>query len=193
MTTATIAHTHTPLYRVVQHGWADPTDSSYSQTVDNNRWNTRDFPALYCCCSSRVARGVVQERFGNDIVLEDLNPEVMPDLAEIDWNGDVVDVASLAGVKANGFSARYPEGTTIVDCQKAATSWHARTLDGVVCRSASLNRLGVETEWANDHQAWSEVAIFTSISRTKPKLGNRRVGPEWLAIPLHETTNYELE
>lgn len=171
----------------MQQGWGDPTDSSYSQTVDDNRWNTRAFPALYCCCSRRVARGVVQERFGNDIVLEDLNPEVMPDLAQITWTGEVVDVASPKGSRANGFSRRYPEGATIADCQRAAASWHGDGLEGVLCRSASLHRLGAESKWASDHQAWGEVAIFTDISRTKPMEVGRHAGPEWLAPSLDVT------
>lgn len=99
ITARTVAHKHMPLYRVIRRGWADPLDTSYSQRASaDNRWNTPDFPALYSSCSERVARAVARDVFRSAAIeLADLQGAMLPELVEIAWAGEVVDVASLEG------------------------------------------------------------------------------------------------
>lgn len=178
----TVDHSHTPLLRVVQRSWESAADASYSQARNDRRWNTRDFPALYCCCGERVARAnAVDPLRRSNTFLEDLTPDTMPQLAEIDWAGELVDVASHDGLTANGFAVNYPVGVTIVQCQQAATNWHAQNCQGVVCRSVPLHRLGRETAWTGSHEDWAEVAIFTQRSRQVPReIGRRDIDFAWL-------------
>ena len=111
-TPRTVAHKHVPLCRVIRRGWADPLDTSYSQRASaDNRWNTPDFPALYCGCSERVSRAVARDIFRlAGIGFEDLQDAMLPQLVEIAWAGEVVDVASPEGVAAAGFPLDYPVG-----------------------------------------------------------------------------------
>ena len=146
MTTAprTVAHNHVFLYRVIRRGWADPLDTSYSQRASaDNRWNTPDFPALYCSCSERVARAVARDVFRlAGIELADLQPAMLPQLVEIAWEGGVIDVASPEGVAAAGFPQDYPVGIDKSQTRESARIWHDGGAAGVVARSASLMRMG---------------------------------------------------
>jgi RES domain-containing protein len=179
--TATVPHVHVPLFRVGPRSWTDPIDASFSQTRADNRWNTPAFPALYCCCSERVARAVVEDRLRRLAVeLADLTPDAQPQLAEIDWTGTVVDMVSEAGIVANGFPRAYPVGVELADCQRAATVWQAARREGVVCRSAALHRLSREARWEGDHQAWGEVAVFTRKAHEAPALRRLRDDLDWL-------------
>ena len=179
--TATVPHVHVPLLRVGPRRWKDPIDASFSQTHADNRWNTPAFPALYCCCSERVARAVVEDRWRRLAVeLADLTPDTQPQLAEIDWTGTVVDMASEAGIVANGFPRAYPAGVEVADCQRAATVWQEAGHGGVVCRSAALHRLSREARWEGEHPAWGEVAVFTRKANKKPTLRRLREDLDWL-------------
>ncbi|HZU27245.1 MAG TPA: RES family NAD+ phosphorylase, partial [Bryobacteraceae bacterium] len=140
----TVAHEHTPLYRVVRRQWSDPIDASYSQRDSaDNRWNTPDFPALYCCCSETVARAVARDVFRLAAVdIDDLQDAFLPQLCEIIWRGEVVDVASAEGVLAAGLPSEYPIGSDKSETRSLAAVWHAGGFSGIVARSASLMRLG---------------------------------------------------
>lgn len=174
MSVATVPHGHIPIYRVGRADWTDPLDASWSLRQTLNRWNTQEFPTLYCCCSERVARAVVTDRLRRGgLVLEDLLPSARPVLFEIEWSGQVADMASREGIVANGFPEDYPEGVEIRRCQEAARRWHVEGLEGVVCRSASLWRLGFR-RWQGDHRDWGEVAIFVEKSRERPRLIRKR-------------------
>lgn len=175
-----VAHSHQPIYRVIRAGWKDPLDSSFSVQKPDRRWNTSDFPALYCCCGELVARAVALDRLDFDgVVVEDLDPAVVPQIAEIAWQGEPVDVVSAAGIEAAGFPLTYPDGVEISDTQQAASRWFRDCFEGVVCRSASMRRLGF-SDWSGPHERWSEVAIWDSKSRQRPKLLNRRTDLRWL-------------
>jgi len=176
-------HEHQPVYRVVRKHWSDPLDVSHSQTRGDNRWNTAAFPALYCCCSPRVASAVVLDVFRlAGIELADLKPEARPELIEVSWAGDVVDVASPEGVLAAGFPIEYPERVSREQTRRAAFDWHRQRLQGVLCRSASLCHLGF-TSWEGKHQPWGELAIFTQNSPAHPRLVKRRDDLGWLSMP----------
>ncbi len=179
--TATVPHVHVPLFRVGPRSWTDPTDASFSQSHTDNRWNTPAFPALYCCCSERVARAVVDDRLRRLAVeLADLTPDAQPQLAEIDWTGTVVDMISEEGIVTNGFPRAYPAGVEVADCQRASIAWNEAGHEGVVCRSAAVHRLSRGMRWEGDHQAWGEVAVFTQKAREKPRLRRLRNDLDWL-------------
>src|SRR5271163_163838 len=105
--TPTIVHDHIPIFRVIRRDWADPLDPTFSQRSHvNNRWNTARFPALYCCCSDAVARAIVRHIFrltGVDIA--DLQEAVQPQLVEILWTGEPVDMITETAIVAAGFPA----------------------------------------------------------------------------------------
>jgi RES domain-containing protein len=173
-------HRHEPVYRVVRASWADPLDAEFSRRRPDNRWNTPEFAALYCCCSVTVARAVTRDLFRQVAVEpDDLQPTHQPRLAEIAWSGLVMDVATPEGIAAAGFPAEYPDGVSKVRTRLAATTWHAEDAEGVVCRSASLSRLGF-TSWAGSHAPWGEVAVFVERSRTPPRLLAVRPDLGWL-------------
>lgn len=181
---ATVPHHHRPLYRVVRRDWSDPLDATFSRSVSDNRWNTPAFPALYCCCSEPVARAVATERLQRlSLSLEDLAPDAYPQLVELDWGGTLVDVASSAGLVANGFPPTFPQDTPVGHCQQAAAEWHAQGHQGILCRSASLCRLGWEARWAGDHRPWGETVIFPRQGTRKPRLIRRRDDLAWLQTP----------
>jgi len=179
-----VAHKHVPLYRVIRTGWADPLDSSYSQRASaDNRWNTPDFPALYSSCSESVARAVTRDVFRlAGIELADLQDVMLPQLVEIAWAGEVVDVASSEGVAAAGFPLDYPIGIDKTQTRAVAKTWHGVGAAGVVGRSASLMRLGFRS-WDGDHEAWSETAVFVNNSSLRPTVQRRRTDLDWLAPP----------
>lgn len=176
---AVVAHQHVPVFRVLRAGHSDPLDATYSQRRPG-RWNTADYPALYCCCSERGAKAVTQDRLNMAAVdLADLQPEAFPQLFELDWAGSVVDVASSPGIAAAGFSPIYPQGVSHQETKPRAARWHQDRREGVVCRSASLSRLGVY-DWPGDCQLWGELAVFTEQSQRKPTLRRERNDLGWL-------------
>lgn len=175
-----MGHRHVPIYRVVRQGWQNPVDASYSQPKSSNHWNTQAFPSLYACCSVRVARAVALDRLrAAAVVIEDLPSDQKPILAEITWSGHLVDVATQAGVATAGFPGRYPKDVSKDSTRAAATKWHAVGLEGVVCRSASMERFG-QRAWNGPHQHWSECAIFPRNSKLQPRLLRRRSNTAWL-------------
>ncbi len=175
-----------PLYRVVRAGWSDPLDATFSQTARDRRWNTVDFPALYCCRSLEVARAVTRDLLGfAGVELADLQPAFRPRLVEISWSGEVVDVATASGVAAAGFPASYPEGVDRSATRRAAILWHRQGREGVASRSASLLRLGGSggMTWSGPSERWSEVALFVENCRTPPVLLGHRDDARWLFVP----------
>jgi RES domain-containing protein len=148
----------------------------------DNRWNTPEFPALYCCCSPVVARAIVRDRLrSSGVDLEDLHEEARPQLVEIHWTGRVTDMATEIGIREEGFPRDYPSNIEHSQTQAVATDWHRQGAEGVVCRSASLARLGFR-EWTGNHQWWSELVIFTQNSVVRPSLLKRRSDLDWLAL-----------
>lgn len=169
--------------RVVRAGWTDPLDASYSRAGIDRRWNTGDFPALYCCCSEAVARAVARDIFWAAGVaqLSELQSAYRPQLVEIAWSGEVVDVASEEGVAAAGLPSSYPAGVERRATRQRAVDWHTDGAHGVVCRSASLHRMGLAT-WTGDHRPWGELAIWVGNARNEPELLRRRVDDRWLSL-----------
>jgi len=184
--TATVVHEHAPIFRVIRRGWPDPDDARFSQfSRVNNRWNTPSFPALYCCCSETVARAIVRDifRFAG-VDLAGLQETAQPQLVEIHWSGEPIDMVSEAAIAAAGFSREYPIGSHHSETQRIATKWHREGAAGVLCRSASLARFGY-SDWTGDHPRWGELAIYTDNSTITPSVLKRRDDPTWL-IPVHK-------
>jgi RES domain-containing protein len=174
----TVRHDHLPLYRVLPAGRRDPLDASGSLR-GSRRWNTSAFPALYTCCSENTARAVTRDRLNIAAAdLEELQVQARPALFELEWTGEVVDVASEEGVRAAGFPKAYPVETAHADTQARATDWHGRGRQGVVCRSASLMRLGL-SNWTADYPSWGEVAIFIGNAKSPMSLRRRRDDTTW--------------
>jgi len=169
-----------PLYRVVRASWSDPLDGTWSQTMGDRRWNTVDFPALYCCLSLEVARAITRDLLGFvGVELSDLQPDYRPRLVEVGWSGELVDVATARGVAAAGFPESYPEGVARSATQRAGLRWHHQGREGVACRSASLHRLGL-AEWNGPYERWSEAALFLETCRTPPVVVSHRDDALWL-------------
>lgn len=169
-----------PLYRVVRAGWSDPLDATFSQTAGDRRWNTGDFPALYCCLSVDVARAVTRDLLGfAGVELADLQPAYRPRLVEIGWKGELVDVATAPGVAAAGFPEDYPAGVDRSATRRAAVRWQGQGREGVACRSASLLRLGF-TDWNGAWERWSEAALFVESCRMPPVVRGARDDSAWL-------------
>lgn len=174
------SHEHVPVHRVVRAAWRDPLDASFSQRKADRRWNTEDFPALYCCCSVAVARAVALDIFRTaGVDLEDLQPDVRPEIAEIGWRGDVVDMVTDDGVKAAGFPTDYPSGMSRAATRSSAEQWHAAGAEGVCARSASLERRGF-SNWHGDHRRFGELAIFVRNTSVGPVLQQRQRHQDWL-------------
>jgi len=153
-------HSHEPVFRVVRAGWRDPLDASFSQMRPDNRWNTAEFPALYCCCSEAVARAVVLDVFHfAGVEMGDLKAGARPQLIEIGWRGEAVDMISPEGIAAAGFPHSYPRGVSKDATRVAAARWNSDGRSAIVCRSASLSRQGLDV-WEGAHERWGELAIF---------------------------------
>lgn len=134
---------------------------------------------LYTACSSTVALGLARDRFATGLIdPEDLMPGDQPELAEIQWSGVVVDVASTAGVAAAGFVPSYSSGVDHAIAQQTGLSWHGARHEGVLCRSASLARLGM-TAWSGPCTAYAETATFTEVCTVNPEQVNRRRFADW--------------
>jgi RES domain-containing protein len=178
-----IRHDHVPIYRVVRRGWPEPLDTTFSQQANvDNRWNTADFPALYCCCSPSVARAIVKDVFHlAGVDLEDLQEDARPQLVEIHWTGEVVDMVSDSAIISAGFESEYPGGSERSQTRQAAVEWHQQGAEGILCRSASVGRLGF-ARWEGDHQPWSELAIFAQNAVVPPAVLKRRSDLAWLAF-----------
>ena len=161
-------HSHQPIFRVVRAGWLDALDVSFSKAKTDNRWNTENFAALYCCCSGQVANAVAEDILNYaGVDRSDLQPEYRPQLVSIGWSGNVVDVVTADGVSTAGFPPGYPVGIDKSQTRKLAEEWFAASADGVVCRSASMQRKGF-SNWTGSHENWSEVAIFVDNATAKP-------------------------
>jgi len=169
-----IEHNHEPVFRVIRVNWEDPLDTSFSQNSSDNRWNSKNFAALYCCCSEPVAVAVAEDVFAYaGVDLSDLQPEYRPQVAEISWSGNVVDVISEEGIEAIGFPLRYPADIRKSQTRDLAVEWFRDGSEGVVCRSASMMKKGF-SEWRGQHELWSELAVFVTNTKTSPRLISRR-------------------
>ncbi len=175
-----IQHEHEPLYRVVRAGWQEPLDTSYGR-ARGGRWNAPgSYDVLYTACSRRVARFVALDIFRMAAVtLEDLMPATRPALAEIAWQGPVVDAMSEHGLEVAGLPLHYPRAIGHETTQALARHWHDDGNEGVACRSASVARAGLE-EWTEPHEPWSELAIFIANAGMQPALLRLDQRLDWL-------------
>jgi RES domain-containing protein len=172
-------HIHVPVYRVVPREFKEPLDASYSQQTTDRRWNTPEFPALYCCCCELVAQSIVLDIYRvYAFRATDLQPSSVPQLLEIRWSGHVVDVATSVGVAALGLDPAYPDRTPKDETRRLAIEWHAQGREGVVCRSASMARSG-HRNWNAPHERWGELAVFVRNCSQPPILSGIREDSRW--------------
>ena len=175
-----MAHEHVPLYRVARAGWADPLDTDHSRLA-SNRWNSRGgHRVLYTACSLAVARCIVADVFAlGAFGVEDLQPEYFPVLAEVNWAGEAVDLASPTGLVEAGFPLDYPDRIEHHHTQPFAAAWFTLGAEGVLCRSASVFRIN-HRGWVGPHENWAELAIFVENAKETPVLVRVRPDDEWL-------------
>ncbi len=122
----------------------------------------------------------VRDRFGiTGVELTDLQDTAYPQLVEVHWVGQPVDMITEETIIAVGFPREYPTGTTHVETRRAAVKWHAEGQTGVLCRSASVAQLEFRT-WVGDHADWSELVIYTQNSPLRPSVLKRYDDLEWL-------------
>lgn len=177
-----LRHDHV-VYRVVKQRWTDALDTSFSKE-QGGRWNPpAAFPVLYTCCSVSVARSVTRDLFTvGSVEPADLPESERPQLVEIEWTGEVVDVVTVTGVEAAGFPPDYPSGVGFAQTQPVGAAWHADGCEGLLCRSASLGRAGMRN-WNLDHRDVSELAIFIQNAKATPRPGRRITDLAWLLSP----------
>jgi RES domain-containing protein len=174
-----VAHGHVPLFRVLRAGHANPLDASHSR-FRPGRWNTRGFAALYTCCSEFSARAVARDRLRlAALEVNELQPAARPQLSELEWSGRVVDVASAEGIEAAGFAPGYPAGVAHSETQPRAEEWFGRRREGILCRGASLARLGF-SDWSQPHERWGELAVFVESAAKAVTLRRTRTDLDWL-------------
>jgi len=111
--------------------------------------------------------------------IADLLETAYPQLVEIHWRGTPVDMTAESAIVLAGFSPDYPARVNHSQTRIVAIGWHAGGASGVLCRSASMARLGFNG-WNGDHAAWSELAIYTENCTAKPIMLNRRDDLGWL-------------
>jgi len=175
-----IEHNHQPIYRVVRRGAGPLETAGRRQRVLDHPFSHPEDPTLYCCCSEWVARAVTLERFrvaGLDV--SDLQPGARPQLVELSWSGQVVDLASEDGVAAAGFPPDFPEGVRPEQTRRAAGEWRSAGAAGVVYRSGALRKRGFKS-WEGSHKRWSELAVFLDRCGEPPKLLRLREDQDWL-------------
>jgi RES domain-containing protein len=130
--------------RVVDPGWADPLDASFSRT-NGGRWNPPgSFAALYLCRDVETARANARRLLeGQPFTFDDILPERLPALVETTVpRARYVDAVSTRGLASLDLPATYPldgRGQTVAHarCQPiGAAAWEAGE-PGVACRSAA--------------------------------------------------------
>jgi hypothetical protein len=135
---------------------------------------------LYCCCSEEVASAIAIDVFrATGATLADLQDAAYPQLVEIHWKGEPVDMTVATTIVAAGFAQDYPVGVDHDLTQVAAAKWYNEGANGIVCRSASMARLGF-ADWRGQHEGWSEIAIYTNRCPMKPVVIRRRDDLAWL-------------
>jgi RES domain-containing protein len=150
-------------YRVCDRHWTDPLDTAYSK-ANGGRWNPPDrgdrpgFGALYLNATRAAARADarrhVRDVFGATAFLEDLSPEVLPDLQHVTIaQAALLDALTHDGIADLGLADTYPEQIPHPPCQGHAAAVYDE-LDGVAALSAVAPR---EEEWAIFDRAVSGV------------------------------------
>lgn len=125
-------------YRVCKPGWADCTDSSFSQ-VHGGWWNAPGaHRVLYLNRTVRMAALQAMENFrGEAHSLFDLRPDRRPRLQAFDVPQDeYVDAVTDEGLAALGLPAEYPEGVEWNQCQPIGQVAYDAGEPGIACRTA---------------------------------------------------------
>jgi RES domain-containing protein len=130
--------------RVVDPGWADPLDASFSRR-SGGRWNPPGtFAALYLCRDVETARANARRQLeGQPFTFDDLLPERLPALVETTVpQARYVDAVSARGLASLALPASHPlDGRArIVSHERCrpigAAAWDAGE-PGIACRSAA--------------------------------------------------------
>ena len=130
--------------RLVEPGWRDPLDTSYSKAA-GGRWNSPgEHGALYLNDNVATARLQVHHKLaGLPYAPEDLNPDSQHDLVGVEVApADYLDCASADGLAAVGLPSTYPRHrngrpVTHATCRPVGRQDFDHRLPGIACRSAA--------------------------------------------------------
>jgi hypothetical protein len=130
--------------RVVDPGWSDPLDASFSRR-NGGRWNPPGtFAALYLCRDVETARANARRLLaGQPFTFDDLLPERLPALVETTVpETRYVDAVSARGLASLDLPATYPfdergRGVGHERCRPIGSAAWAAGEPGIACRSAA--------------------------------------------------------
>jgi RES domain-containing protein len=152
--------------RVCGRTWIDPLDTAYSRRY-GGRWNVPGaFGMLYLCANKAVAAAFVRVNFAGEIAtLMDLQPDVLPDLLEVDVrSAQFVDATSDAGLRALGLPTSYPVGVGWEQCQQIGQRVYTAGERGIACRSASE---ATEAGWVGEELAVCDTQLALVHERSR--------------------------
>jgi hypothetical protein len=130
--------------RVVDPGWSDPLDASFSRRR-GGRWSPAgEFAALYLCRDVETARANARRLLaGQPFTFDDLRPERLPALVETTVpDARYVDAVGARGLASLGLPETYPldERGRVVGherCQPIGSAAWIAGEPGIACRSAA--------------------------------------------------------
>lgn len=137
-----------PAWRTADPSWDDPLDPTYARW-SGGRWNAPgSVNTLYLSESERVARlnaqlQITRRLAGMPFTLDDLDPDAMPDLVEVDVaHTTLCDCRTARGLRAVSLPAGYPtsdDGRPVSwrRCQEIGAEVVATGLAGIAARAAA--------------------------------------------------------
>lgn len=154
-------------FRLAKPEWNDPLDLSYSKAA-GGRWNPPgEFGVLYLNRTLEVSAANARWRHrGRAIGLFDLQPERRPILVSVDVRPSrVLDVVTVAGLRALRFPVSYPYGVGQVRCRPIGRRARRAGLSGIACRSSAES---TPTRWLGEELGWFDCA--PALSENAPRL-----------------------
>jgi RES domain-containing protein len=159
-------------YRICGPDWTDPADTSYAKRT-GGRWNPPgEFGALYLSGSLQGARAnarrFIVRQYGATALLEDLNPEYLPDAQAFSVSSTMfIDAITPGGRRALRLTELDGVDADQVAYQAVARQAYADGERGI----ASASALG-------DH-AFEELAIFDSFAPKIARAARRTSFAAW--------------
>lgn len=171
----------TAAFRCVPHSTTEPLATLQSLEFPG-RWNTSTVPGFYTFLSVNLAQTWVEDHIpalGPN--LDDLTPEVLPDLLRLDCTPQrVADLTTVASLEEVGLPANYPEGfyltSTYPVTQAISEQLYNSGCDGILVRSASAGA------WTGQLVYEAELVLIGELTTSVVVL-ERLPYPRWLLSP----------